>query len=237
MNERQSKLLAAIIDQFIDTANPVGSKHLLEAGVFHVCGATVRNEMRFLGEEGYLEQPHVSAGRVPTAKGYRVYVQNHLEPTRAEAKVRKKFMSLKEQYFHRKDQERVYDAVTLLSHMMPDVAFATVPHKDRVYYMGLANVLRQPEFQENPAMATGVAEVLEDYLSDVISKIEIDDQIRYYIGEEHILPQIQSCSMIVTEYNVRDAKGVVGVLGPMRMDYEYNTVALDLVKDLLRSES
>lgn len=234
MNERQSRLLAAIIDQFISTAEPVGSKHLLESGMFHVCGATVRNEMRFLGDEGYLEQPHVSAGRVPTAKGYRVYVQQHLQPSLAEKDVRKKFDTLKEQYFQRKDQERVYDAVALLAHMIPDIAFATVPHKDRVYYLGLANVLKQPEFTNNPMLASSVAEVLEDKLTEALSKLTIDDKIRYYIGEEHVLAQMQSCSFMVTEYQVRDKKGVIGIVGPMRMDYGYNTVALDMVRDLLR---
>jgi transcriptional regulator of heat shock response len=237
MNERQSKLLAAIIDQFIATAAPVGSHHLLESGSFRVSGATVRNEMRLLGEEGYLEQPHVSAGRIPTAKGYRLYVQQSMEPSRHEVKVRRRFDQLRDQYLQRKDQERAYDAVALLAHMVPDVAFATVPHKDRVYYLGLSNVFRQPEFQADPRLATGVAEVLEEHLGAILDRLKIDDNIRYYIGEEHVLPQIQSCSLMVTEYRLRDHRGVLGVLGPMRMDYAYNTVALDMVADLLRSGS
>lgn len=237
MNERQSKLLAAIIEQFIDTATPVGSKHIFDSGMFHISGATVRNEMRLLGEEGYLEQQHISAGRIPTAKGYRAYVQDHVRPNTHEQIVRKKFDSLREQYFHRKDQERVYEAVALLSHMMPNVAFATVPHKHRVYYLGLAESFRQPEFTTNPALITGVAEVLEDHLTEVVNAIEVDEKIRYYIGEDHILPQLQSCSMIVTAYKVRDQKGVIGVLGPMRMDYGYNSVALEMVASLLRADT
>jgi len=235
MNERQSKLLKAIIDQFIETALPVGSHHIIESGVFDVSCATVRNEMRFLGEEGYLEQPHVSAGRVPTAQGYRVYVQQYLQPSKSEKAVRKRFDTLREQYSQRKDQERVYDAVALLAQMSPNVAFATVPHKHRVYYLGLANVMRQPEFKADPSFATGVVEVLEDHLSEVMDSLEIDDKIRYYIGGDHVLPQIQSCSLMVTAYKVHDQRGVVGILGPMRMDYEYNTVTLDLVSDMIRS--
>ena len=236
MNERQSKLLQSIIDQFITTAVPVGSKSLLEAGCFQCSSATLRSGMSILEDEGYLQQPHVSAGRVPTAKGYKMYVQNYMEPSKAEMEVRKQFKSLREQYFQRKDQERVYEAVALLAHMTPNVAFATVPHKDRVYYLGLANVLKQPEFQADPLLASGVAEVLEGQLASVIDTLKIDDKIRYYIGDEHILAQIQSCSLIVAEYHVRGQKGVVGILGPMRMDYAYNTVTLDMVADFLRSE-
>jgi heat-inducible transcriptional repressor len=236
VNERQSKLLAAIIDQFIHTALPVGSKRLLEEANFQCSSATIRSEMFLLEDEGFLEQPHVSAGRVPTALGYRAYVKDFMEPSSQEKIVRKKFASLREQYFQRKNQERVYEAVALLANMIPNVAFASVPHKERVYFMGLANVLKQPEFQSNPTLAMGVAEVLEDYLHTVLDKVEVDNQVRYYIGEEHILPQFQSCSLMVTEYRVRDESGVVGILGPLRMDYAYNTVALELVADLLRSD-
>ena len=128
MNTRQAKLLAAIIDQFIETALPVGSKRLLEMGDFSLSSATIRNEMSALEDEGFLEQPHISAGRVPTAKGYRVYVREFMEPSPSEVMLRKQFESLSEQYFQRKDQERAYEAVALLSHMIPHVAFATVPH-------------------------------------------------------------------------------------------------------------
>lgn len=234
MNERQGKLLAAIIEQFILTAEPVGSKELLKHANFLLSGATIRNEMRALGDEGFLDQPHVSAGRVPTAKGYRLYIKEHLEPSAQEREVKKKFETLREQFFNRKDQELAYEAVALLSHMIPNVAFATVPHKPQVYFMGLANILRQPEFQLNPALATNVVEVLEERLTDFLQRIDIDDEVRYYIGDEHVLPQIQSCSLVVTEYKLRGERGVVGILGPMRMDYAYNTVALELVADFLR---
>ena len=235
MNDRQSKLLIAIIDQFISTGVPIGSKQIIEQGYFALSGATIRNEMQILSDEGFIEQPHVSAGRVPTAKGYRSYVLDHMQPSGVEKKVRQRFQSLKEQYFQRKDQERAYEAVALLAHMTPNVAFATVPHKPGVYYLGLSHVLKQPEFTLNPALASGVVEVLEERLSDILRRIDVDEKIRYYIGDEHLLPQIQSCSMMVTEYRLRGERGVVGVLGHMRMDYAYNTVALDLVAGLLRS--
>ncbi|MDO8649074.1 MAG: hypothetical protein Q7R81_04820 [Candidatus Peregrinibacteria bacterium] len=234
MNTRQAKLLVSIIDQFIQTAIPVGSKHLLSGGDFSVSGATIRNEMRALGDEGYLEQPHISAGRIPTAKGYRVYVKEYMEPSREERKVRQKFESLKDHYFRRKDQERAFDAVALLSQMIQNVAFSTVPHKTQVYYLGLANALKQPEFQADPRFATGVVEVLEGRLTDLLSRIKVDEQVRYYIGDEHLLPQIQSCSLMVIGYNLRGEKGVLGIMGPMRMDYAYDSVALELVVNLLR---
>lgn len=235
MDSRQSKLLVAIIDQFIETALPVGSKRLLLAGDFCCSSATLRSEMALLTDEGFLEQPHVSAGRVPTAKGYRMYVREYLEPSRQELVVRRRFETLKEQYLKHKDQERVYEAVALLAHMTPHVAFARVPHKSQVYYLGLSNVLKQPEFQDDPLLASGVAEVLEEQLHAVLSRLTVDERVRYYIGSEHLLPQVQSCSLMVMEYVVRGERGIIGILGPMRMDYAYNTVALELAADLLQS--
>ena len=236
MNTRQSKLLAAIIDQFIQTAVPVGSQELLRHHAdFRWSCATVRNEMRALGEEGFIAKPHISAGRVPTAKGYRMYVRDFMEPSAQERRVRQKFQTLKEVYFQRKDQERVYDAVLFLSRMMPNIAFATVPHKPSVHYVGLANALRQPEFQADPLLAMGVVEMLEGALAAFLGSVEIDERVRYYIGDEHLLPQLQSCSVMVTSYTLHGQCGVIGIMGPLRMDYAYNTVALDLIANLFRS--
>ena len=235
MNERQSRLLVTIIDEFIQTGLPVGSKKLLETKNLRISSATIRSEMSALEDLGYLTQPHVSAGRIPTAVGYRTYVKEFMEPTRQEKIVRRRFEVLKQQYLKQKDQELVYESVTLLSQMIPNVSFATIPHRNRVFYMGLANVLRQPEFRQNTILASNVAEMLEGKLSDLLCTVDIDEKVRYYISEEHILPQLQSCSMLVTTYKVQGDKGTIGILGPMRMDYAYNTVALELAADLLRS--
>ncbi len=234
MNSRQAKLLQAIIDQFIHTALPVGSKSLLESGDFPVSSATIRAEMSFLEDEGFLAQPHVSAGRVPTTKGYRLYVQEFMKPTAHERAVRGKFATLREQYFQNKDRERVYEGVALLAHMINNVSFATVPHRDHVYYLGLANAMRQPEFQQDAKLVSGVVEVLEQGLTDLLAKIEVDDKIRYCIGEKHLSEHIESCALMVTRYRVRDKSGLIGILGPVRMDYGYNTVALDMVAGMLR---
>ncbi len=74
MTERKKHILAAIIERYIKTGEPVGSKILLENLNISVSSATVRNEMAELSDNGYLEQPHTSSGRIPTQKGYRFYV-------------------------------------------------------------------------------------------------------------------------------------------------------------------
>ncbi len=74
LSERKKKILQAIVEDYITTAEPVGSSYVLSSHNLGVSSATVRNEMAALEESGYLEKPHASAGRIPSALGYRVYV-------------------------------------------------------------------------------------------------------------------------------------------------------------------
>jgi len=80
LDERKAAILRAVVKEYIETAQPVGSGHVARAAGVHVSSATVRNEMAVLEQEGYLQQPHTSAGRVPTDKGYRFFVDS-LGPT------------------------------------------------------------------------------------------------------------------------------------------------------------
>ena len=79
ISERKKKILAAVVDEYIRTAEPVGSKHLAESAGLGCSSATIRNELAELVALGYLEQPHTSAGRVPTPMGYRMYVNELMQ--------------------------------------------------------------------------------------------------------------------------------------------------------------
>jgi heat-inducible transcriptional repressor len=74
LDERKATILRAVVEEYIETAQPVGSGHVAQAPGVTVSSATVRNDMAILEQEGYLAQPHTSAGRVPTEKGYRFFV-------------------------------------------------------------------------------------------------------------------------------------------------------------------
>jgi heat-inducible transcriptional repressor len=74
LDERKASILRAVVEEYIHTAQPVGSGHIAAAPGVHVSSATVRNDMAVLEQDGYLHQPHTSAGRVPTDKGYRYFV-------------------------------------------------------------------------------------------------------------------------------------------------------------------
>ena len=82
LSERKKKILRAVVESYIQTAEPVGSKALAELAGLKVSSATIRNELAELTELGYLEQPHTSAGRVPSPRGYRLYVNELMEEQR-----------------------------------------------------------------------------------------------------------------------------------------------------------
>jgi len=79
LDDRKTAILRAVVEEYIATALPVGSSHIAASDGVQVSSATVRNDMAFLEQEGYLAQPHTSAGRIPTDKGYRFFV-DHLTP-------------------------------------------------------------------------------------------------------------------------------------------------------------
>jgi len=89
MDARKQALLKFVIEEYIATAEPVGSAFVTKKGDFDVSAATVRNEMRDLEEEGYLTHPHTSAGRIPTEKGYQYYVDTIMEVGEVGKKIQK----------------------------------------------------------------------------------------------------------------------------------------------------
>jgi heat-inducible transcriptional repressor len=80
LDERKAAILRAVVEEYIDTAQPVGSAHVVRSAAVAVSSATVRNDMASLEQEGYLRQPHTSAGRIPTEKGYRFFVDHLGQP-------------------------------------------------------------------------------------------------------------------------------------------------------------
>lgn len=233
LHPRQQRILQAIIDAFIKTANPVGSKLLYEEYGFNVSPATIRNEMAALEDEGYIVQPHTSAGRVPTSLAYRMMV-NQMEPSALLLKrARQDMARVRQEYFLEKAKEKLYDIVGILASATRSVSFATLPEMERVFYVGLVNILKKPEFAADPLKATQVVERLENDLYNLLTEIEIRPEGSVYIGEENILPEFSSCSLLAMPYYYKGFHGVIGLLGSTRMDYAYNMAAIRTALEFL----
>lgn len=235
MRDRQKEILKAIITEFIQTAQPVGSKTIMIGYNFNISSATIRSDMAHLEEEGLLIQPHTSAGRIPTDLGYRTFVNELIDLERAKQQVKPTLEKLKSEFQKNKFKRQVQDAVHMLSHATTNVSFATLPDS-RTFFLGLANVLKKPEFIDNPIQASQVVEVLEDNDNFIktLSQLDINEKTEIFIGQENLIEQIQSCSMIVAKYRIEDYEGYIGLLGPTRMNYAYNSVILDEVIKLLQ---
>ncbi|MBU0577849.1 hypothetical protein KJ742_04330 [Patescibacteria group bacterium] len=226
MDLRKRQILEAIINSFIQSSNPVGSKYIYESYDFGVSPATIRNEMAALENEGYITQPHTSAGRVPTSMAYRMLVDQMQIQNQLMERVKRDMTKVRQEYYLKKTKEKLYDTVAILAGVTDNISFATLPDKNHIFYIGISNILKKPEFITQPEKATQVIEILENDLFNALSDLDITEEGAIYIGEENILPEFQSCSLLAIPYRHNGFDGVMGILGSTRMDYPYNLAAL-----------
>ena len=210
---RQQKILGSLITLYTKCAEPVGSHTVLEYADLDVSGATTRNEMSRLEEEGYLTHPHTSSGRIPTVKGDR-YFRDHLmpdtDPTDAELNVIRSAAAVERDTVSR----AIAKAVAIRAR---EAVFVAIEARD-VYYTGLSFLFAKPEFGEQ-ALVVDISELL-DHLDDAIADISdsVSRELSIWIGDEH---QFGSrCSLIIERSEVDGC--IYGILGLERMDYVTN---------------
>ena len=231
MKERTRFILQALVQDFIETATPVASKKLLDSHDLKVSSATIRNEFSALEEVGLIHSPHISAGRVPTAKGYRAFVDGLIETDKSEEEliVKDLFAKYMEEYQLNKSKERVFDVLRIVAQISGNVAFGQIDN-DQSSYIGVSNVLRSPEFLSQPEKAAQIIEVLEgrERFKNLVNSIDLKPgEVKIFIGEENLLEEISSCAMLLTRFDDGDHTGYVGILGPMRMRYTFNKALLE----------
>lgn len=227
METRQEKLLTLVIENHIATAEPVGSKFLVSEGGLDLSEATVRNELRALEEEGYLTHPHTSAGRIPTAKGYRYYVDR---------------LNLQELELSKRDKESLVEAITnngeekaqkqLAKNLAELTGSAVVVafSPQVIYYTGLANLFQKPEFNEFGLIVnvSSLFDHFEDVLDDFYDLVSTSPQ--FFIGEEHNLGSM--LSVMAFRFGSNE-ESLFALLGPQRMDYGKNYAFMKKVFEIV----
>ena len=217
MTDRQKQILCSIVEQYAEVASPVGSSLL--AKVFGVSSATIRAEMAELERLGFITQPHTSAGRVPTDKGYRFYVNNLAEaPLLETASERRAERALTARVQTGGMPERtIRNAVDTLVELTHNLGIATIGNQ--LYMSGLSNLFGQPEFMQ-AGQVRQVAQLL-DNLEPWLHEAAPNQPLSVYIGQENPIGRSAGCSLIISRFrSPYSDKSYIGVLGPTRQSYK-----------------
>jgi heat-inducible transcriptional repressor len=214
MTDRQQAILRAIVEQYAEVASPVGSSLL--AKVFNVSSATIRAEMVELERLGYIHQPHTSAGRVPTDKGYRYYVNILNESTDLPAERRAERALTARVESGGLPERTIRNAVDTLVELTHNLGLATIGNQ--LYMSGLSNLFGQPEFIGG-AQVQQVARLL-DNLEPWLREAAPNEPLSVYIGAENPIGRSANASLIISRFrSPYSDRSYIGVLGPTRQQY------------------
>ena len=216
MTDRQKQILSSIVEQYAEVASPVGSSLL--AKLFGVSSATIRAEMAELERLGFIMQPHTSAGRVPTDKGYRFYVNTLAEqqniPTGTERRGERALQA--RMHDSGLPERTIRNAVDTLVELTHNLGIATIG--DQLYMSGLSNLFGQPEFVGG-AQVQQVARLL-DNLEPWLREAAPNQPLNVYIGQENPIGRSAGCSLIISRFqSPYSDRSYIGVLGPTRQNY------------------
>ncbi len=218
MTERQSKLLSVIIEQYAEVAAPVGSVTL--AKLFGVSSATIRSEMALLESAGYIMQPHTSAGRIPTGKGYRYYVNQLNEDADSEVRLLDRgarAIDARVATHTDRTDRAIRSAVDSLVELTHNLGLATIG--DQLYMSGMANLFSQPEFMGSSHNVQQVARLL-DNLEPWLREAAPNEPLNVFIGAENPIGKSSEASLIISRFrSPYSDRSYIGVLGPTRQDY------------------
>lgn len=232
ITQRQRKVLMAIIQEFMESADEVGSVSLLQKYQLGVSSATIRNEMVRLMHEGLLEKSHISSGRFPTDQAIRMYVKQKLEDNSTNplltVEIRQGI------YRERFSKDAVTNSIlSMLSDKTQSVAFVVLDGILR--YWGLTNLFRYEELKEEKTMKSLVG-ILEDEVFLVnLAKKYGSSRVSLLIGEESGVDTLQECSIAFIETPFWETDSAyVGILGSKRMDYSKVVSSLKEVRSALQ---
>jgi transcriptional regulator of heat shock response len=259
LSQRRQRVLNALVDEYVASAAPVGSQTLVRRYLTDVSSATVRSELMRLEAEGYVLQPHTSAGRVPTHYGYRVFVNKLLlhetsetprleEPadriprvkTPALATASPLAIKAPEAFgaiaISAADYEGAHhEPVDTLSASTGLLSLLLIQQPSSALYLrGLARLLAQPEFRDSAALVP-LLQVLES-TSALTILLETSLKKRHFsvcVGIESERGQLSSFSLVAERVRNEHYSGVLAVLGPMRMDYRKAIRSVDQVSRII----
>jgi len=231
---RKDSILSIAVNCYIETVTPVSSSFIADNYFLDLSSATIRNVLAELEQEGFLTHPHTSAGRVPTQKGYRYFVDNlmhEIELLEAE----KRF--IKEEYERESLEleallEKASKAISEKTHYTSIISVDG--WDDRIFCKGTNYVVDYPEYQDLKKIESILIALEEkERILEFINK-NLQKKVDIFIGNEFECGEIDNCSLVVSSYDTKKGfSGKIAVLGPTRMDYKRVVSTLDYFSQLI----
>lgn len=211
LEARKEQMLDFIVRHYVNTATPISSGVVCQKSKMGLSSATVRNIMLELDQEGFLTQPHTSAGRIPTEKGYKYFIKNLSEMHSPAQSARREVSHATAQLNN--DIEIAFDELSrvLARHLKLFSGIGILGNDHRIYSYGMADVLREPEFAEH-SLAVRFAQIV-DHLEEELGRVsENSETLNIDIG---------TFGIVSTAFCNKDiGQCILFSIGPQRMDYE-----------------
>jgi heat-inducible transcriptional repressor len=237
LTARQTQILKALIDEYISTADAVGSENLDKKYNLGVSPATIRNEMVTLTKLGYLKQLHTSAGRVPTPSAMKFFINQLMD---------EKEMSLADEV---KAKEEVWDVRADLDDLLQEATHALADRtkslavaatdEGKVYHSGYSNVFSNPEFNNMKTCANLFSFIEEaDRIQDLFFERPLSGSpIDVFFGEELGWPEMYPIGVVTTHFKIKGKDGAIAVIGPVRLSYPTVIPVLRYFKHMIEEVS
>lgn len=232
ITDRQIRILKAIVQEYCETAQPVGSDTLDKKYQIGFSPATIRNEMCRLTQTGYLVQPHTSSGRIPSPMAIKFYVHQLMQekqlPVTEEVKVKQQMWDAKGEVG--KLMREVTHVLAAQTHMLAVAA----TDQGKTYCSGYANILDMQEFFDID-VTKSVLTIIDhvDMLMEMFNHVNEGEQPYIVIGDDFGNHALLPIGMVYTKFSLGGTSGAVGVLGPSRLDYSYVMPTVRYVGNLL----
>lgn len=232
LTARQVQILRAIIEEFIDTADPVGSDTIDKKFNIGVSPATIRNEMVYLTKQGYLQKPHTSAGRTPTPIAMRLYVNELMKEKELsvadEVSAKEKVWQARDGYGH-----LLKEVTKVLADRTRSLGIAMTDDR-RLYHSGYSNLLNMPEFYDIDVMRHVLSLIEEaQLLQEIFDFGASENPIHIVYGAELGNKHLEPVGVIFMHIQSPEFSCNLGVIGSSRFDYRYVVPMMRYVRNLI----
>lgn len=218
ITDRQAKIIKAIVEEYTQTAEPVGSEALEKKYELGVSPATIRNEMAELEKNNFLKKPHTSGGRLPTPGAIKFYIQQLMKEK--QLSVSEEVAAKKKVFDFRYQRDRLLQEVAKeLARRTHSIGLA-MTNDGSLYHAGVANLLEMPEFFDID-VTRAVLGMLDEFslLNETLVKMTGEELPHILIGDELQKELLDSCGFVFTDFKTPKIEGRLGVIGPCRLDY------------------